>query len=1489
MGTFEVEVFSPDNSLYLQAPLNLNVTAGETNSIGTVELIQREMVTVRGSIKDSLDNRIWAEVIFVDPQDDDIRFWPIWDESVDNLQEGEFALKVPQGSYKILAQRFDGLFKSAFYDADDNGEADIVKIDENLTGIDFVLESRPSATVTIKLLDGNTSEPVKYAWFDFFDAKDEYAPIIFPNLEMIEYESDSFDGTYTLSVPGGEYKLAVGAHNYEGIFRVIDEAGNAAWSSGSWENGVAITLTDGETTALGDVNMTSFGKSEAELFGFDWLDEGEELTGGSTITGTVKTSSGIAVPKARIVAHTEDYLFWFDHARSRSDGSFELKNIPDGEWLIFAEPPFDSETFQGFRESSETNVSLSNGDSESVDLVLQGSNVFGRILFPQKNRDSGETKNQGLGHAFIWAYSDEDQDGEPDWSDPNSEDFEVLTEAFGETDQNGFFSLYLDEAGKYSLRIDIPGQLSALSPEPIGFTLKNPNDTIKLGNAIKIDWKSEVRATAFDIQRKLSTESSYVSLFAGEENSSKPGPQAKSFVDPKAKPGESYDYRVIAETTSGQVTVDSANVRVSEPIIYLAPPSKSITGRVVDADNAPISNAEVVAWREEGEGWSSTFTGDDGSFELTAGSGKWEVTVYRPYDTKVDWVYDSAPKRVRFTNDGKKESKTKNFVVTRSGGGKVTGSIELPDGVSATDLSRYVFVDVFDPEGRGNWSQPDGDGKFEIPLQPGEYELTIWVDPELKGYGSPKPRFVRIGKNNFEIPNPISLVSRNQTLNGTVTTTSGDGLPNVEVWAWSDEGGWVSDTTGIDGQYSLAVSSGRWEIGFDLPMVEDGSEPPYLPSPPKRIRIKDGESIPSVNFKVRPAGAKISGTVYGSNGAPVSDLDAWVYAREYSEDDDYGRVLADVPLSSKGTFSFPAVAGKYRVGMWLSPGSGYTFPDEKIYTVQYDENAKATTLLDASDNTAQEISFNLTENNAVIAGSFKLSGQAVTGLSGEVYAVRVDGEGWQSTAIEDDGSYELTLAAGSWALDYYIEADASDRKIPRHPAEPYTVKAVSSTSVIQDFSLRTASASISGKVIYESNSSAVVESSLYIWAYREGANEYWNEVETDENGSFSIPVLPGGYYEVGAVLSEGLREQGYLDASVVRVNLSANVTDLNMSISKANSYILGTVLGMDGHPVAAAPDYAWADDGRENHATTDGNGDFNVTVSSGTIWHVGAEAEVDDNDTISFYFTDYETDVDLKSTYSKSGLQLQLQAPTFELPEGASVTFDPTKDFVTKLPDGSEITILGGAANFASDVTEVRLVITPTAKGLSKSADEKPADYGYSLELFDNKGKKMEGNFKKDVIISIPVDINASLSKGMDINNVEGMYYSTTKDSWDKAKTSTWDKNSSTLTLTIDHFTTVAAVAPVDVADISSGVSKMDGGAIGDWYSSDWFGDYHDASSGWIYHTQLGWLYTKQDGSGNFWLYENNLGWLWTGPTYFEIGSSSKAHLYSRRRELVFL
>ena len=269
------------------------------------------------------------------------------------------------------------------------------------------------------------------------------------------------------------------------------------------------------------------------------------------------------------------------------------------------------------------------------------------------------------------------------------------------------------------------------------------------------------------------------------------------------------------------------------------------------------------------------------------------------------------------------------------------------------------------------------------------------------------------------------------------------------------------------------------------------------------------------------------------------------------------------------------------------------------------------------------------------------------------------------------------------------------------------------------------------------------------------------------------------------------------------------------------------------------------------------------------------------NGSETYFSTDYEVDVNLKTAASRKELLLNLAAPDFEIPDGTSVTFDPTKDFVTQLPDGTELTIPGGAANVDSTVTEVRIVITPTAKGLSKSADEKPADYGYSIELFDNKGKKVEGNFKKDVILSIPVDVNASIAKGMDINNVEAMYYSTTKDAWDKAKTSTWDKNSSTLTMTTDHFTTFAAVSTPDISDLSTGLAKIDDGTKGDWYTLDWLGYFYDASNGWIYHVELGWLNAVEGDDGNYWFYDESLGWLWTGPEYFDSTASDKAYFYS--------
>ena len=72
--------------------------------VGSIDLIQRSMVSVRGSISDASGNPIWADVLFVNPDDLEEEFWPMWDEAAENLEDGEFAFSIPEGDYLVLAR-----------------------------------------------------------------------------------------------------------------------------------------------------------------------------------------------------------------------------------------------------------------------------------------------------------------------------------------------------------------------------------------------------------------------------------------------------------------------------------------------------------------------------------------------------------------------------------------------------------------------------------------------------------------------------------------------------------------------------------------------------------------------------------------------------------------------------------------------------------------------------------------------------------------------------------------------------------------------------------------------------------------------------------------------------------------------------------------------------------------------------------------------------------------------------------------------------------------------------------------------------------------------------------------------------------------------------------------------------------------------------------------------------------------------------------------
>ena len=53
------------------------------------------------------------------------------------------------------------------------------------------------------------------------------------------------------------------------------------------------------------------------------------------------------------------------------------------------------------------------------------------------------------------------------------------------------------------------------------------------------------------------------------------------------------------------------------------------------------------------------------------------------------------------------------------------------------------------------------------------------------------------------------------------------------------------------------------------------------------------------------------------------------------------------------------------------------------------------------------------------------------------------------------------------------------------------------------------------------------------------------------------------------------------------------------------------------------------------------------------------------------------------------------------------------------------------------------------------------------------------------------------------------------------------------------------------------------------WKNLDWFGSFLPFSSGWKYHTRLGWIFTSSQSLDSIWFYDQSFGWCWTGQTIY--------------------
>jgi len=54
------------------------------------------------------------------------------------------------------------------------------------------------------------------------------------------------------------------------------------------------------------------------------------------------------------------------------------------------------------------------------------------------------------------------------------------------------------------------------------------------------------------------------------------------------------------------------------------------------------------------------------------------------------------------------------------------------------------------------------------------------------------------------------------------------------------------------------------------------------------------------------------------------------------------------------------------------------------------------------------------------------------------------------------------------------------------------------------------------------------------------------------------------------------------------------------------------------------------------------------------------------------------------------------------------------------------------------------------------------------------------------------------------------------------------------------------------------------------WKNEEWFGWFTDATFPWIYHVDLGWLYSTSNSQNSIWFFSQQLGWFWTNEETFK-------------------
>jgi hypothetical protein len=857
--------------------------------------------------------------------------------------------------------------------------------------------------------------------------------------------------------------------------------------------------------------------------------------------------------------------------------------------------------------------------------------------------------------------------------------------------------------------------------------------------------------------------------------------------------------------------------------ITLTTPRKHIEGNI-SLSGSPVGNADVIAYNTASQDYACAISAPSGQYRVRAGPGDWEVSVSRTAGAQ--WMFTDPAPVVHFADDTTQETFTQALKVAPTTG-YLKGRVLIPEDIipgatmpltipqSQGPINYDVSINASDDANHTyTYNFLSATGTFSIPVVAGQYAISVELnDSTYPDYGGPADVIEQVGAGTVDVGD-ITLLKRNSSITGMVTTPNPSDpnqpipIANAIVEAYQSGGQMENTHTGSDGRYLLRVSAGDWDMYVFPPSGSD-----YLDFGAPQTVSTTANQTSTLSFSLQQAAAQISGTLVDNQGNPLTNVNAWAYAR--TDDGSSWNVVGGAQVTN-GQFTLNVPAGSLRVGVFLPPDSPYSLKSESISPAALAKQLAASQSLSTaamaglerapyersvsvppagiSPAAAKLVTITLVHNDASIHGTLlDQNGSPVEGVSGVILADPIDPNGtWQQASLNANGTFDLAVSAAAsptWRLSYYLDTDM----YAAYPSAPISVQIASNESKQQDLSTFKLDGVIHGTVRDDNNN---VVPGAYVWARGTNFEQY---AATDPQGAYTlyVPLKDGtkfASYTVGTALPCGDGAVCLLDADPVVVTLGQaaqgallispqdQTTDLVVSRNGLSVTVRGVLtLDNDIKPVGAKITFKPTPGTKGTTTTTSGgNYSVNITVPTGkpsVRYELTGSYRTDTGQCychINATGTGLKIPANLSNAAGGLPTPMAIQGPdlnmhvTAQLPHSVSGVFKIDDGGSFTLSDGAQVQIPANAVPVSQGETQVRITITPEIGLEPTDLYDTAAYYGYAITLFEaDSGKQISQPLLSDALITLRYNQGELLGLGATESQLRAANFSA--DRWQPA------------------------------------------------------------------------------------------------------------------------